>query len=106
VAFSRQHYKCLKEQGINGEPPRDLIKLSDEELKHLPKYTVLDQALNDGDYSLFDNAVSGLGWVSDLTDPEEEHEELFDPQLLVTPELQEVLDSEISDNPYLEDTLL
>ncbi|KAI3655303.1 hypothetical protein MP638_006250, partial [Amoeboaphelidium occidentale] len=105
-AFDRQHYKCLKDPRINGEPPRELIKLSDDELKRLPKYTVLDKALNDGDYSLFDNAVRGLGWVSNLQDPEEDPENPTDVDLLVTSELQEVLDSEIGDDPYLENNLL
>ncbi|KAI3656424.1 hypothetical protein MP638_000629, partial [Amoeboaphelidium occidentale] len=64
------------------------------------------KALNDGDYSLFDNAVRGLGWVSNLQDPEEDLENPTDVDLLVTSELQEVLDSEIGDDPYLENNLL
>ncbi|KAI3655539.1 hypothetical protein MP638_005156, partial [Amoeboaphelidium occidentale] len=95
-AFYRQHYKCLKDPRINGEPPRELIKLSDDELKRLPKYTVLDQALT----------LQGLGWVSNLQDPEEDPENPTDVDLLVTSELQEVLDFEIGDDPYLENNLL
>jgi hypothetical protein len=44
--------------------------------------------------------------VSNLQDPEEDLENPIDVDLLVTSELKEILDSEIGEDPYLENNLL